>query len=143
MKKVINITLGNIVFALEEEAYNTLSQYLESIKNNLTNTDDGTEIISDIESAIAEKFLVKKSNKKTAITKDDVAAVMVEMGSPADFGNENNEAETQANKENLTSANVTKRLYRDSDDVVIAGVSSGLARYFDIDPVLVRLGFII
>ncbi len=36
-----------------------------------------------------------------------------------------------------------KRLYRRTDDKVIAGVASGLADYFEIDPVLVRIGFVI
>jgi phage shock protein PspC (stress-responsive transcriptional regulator) len=36
-----------------------------------------------------------------------------------------------------------RRLYRRTDDKLIAGVASGLADYFDIDPVLVRIGFVI
>src|SRR4051794_37680407 len=37
----------------------------------------------------------------------------------------------------------SKRLYRRTDDKLIGGVASGLADYFDIDPVLVRIGFVI
>ncbi len=37
----------------------------------------------------------------------------------------------------------TKRLMRASKDRMIAGVCSGLAHYFGIDPTLVRLGFLI
>ncbi|MFL5797697.1 MAG: PspC domain-containing protein [Actinomycetota bacterium] len=36
-----------------------------------------------------------------------------------------------------------RRLYRRTDDKVIAGVAGGLADYFEIDPVLVRIGFVI
>lgn len=36
----------------------------------------------------------------------------------------------------------TKKLYRSSTDKIIAGVCGGLARYFDIDPVIVRLVFV-
>ncbi|HEY7282014.1 MAG TPA: PspC domain-containing protein [Actinomycetota bacterium] len=36
-----------------------------------------------------------------------------------------------------------RRLYRRTDDKLIGGVASGLADYFDIDPVLVRIGFIV
>src|SRR3954471_1242384 len=35
-----------------------------------------------------------------------------------------------------------KRLLRTRDDRVIAGVSGGLGRYFGVDPVLFRIGFI-
>ena len=36
-----------------------------------------------------------------------------------------------------------KKLYRSNDDKIIAGVAGGLAQYFDIDPTLVRLAFVI
>ena len=32
-----------------------------------------------------------------------------------------------------------KRLYRNDDDKVLAGVSSGLGEYFNVDPVIIRL----
>jgi phage shock protein C len=34
---------------------------------------------------------------------------------------------------------MAKRLYRSRDDRMIAGVCGGLAEYFDIDPVIVRI----
>jgi phage shock protein C len=36
-----------------------------------------------------------------------------------------------------------KRLYRSSDDRMIAGVCAGLAEYMDIDPTLVRLAMVL
>lgn len=36
-----------------------------------------------------------------------------------------------------------KRLYRSSQDKMICGVCGGIAEYFDLDPTLVRLGWII
>lgn len=38
---------------------------------------------------------------------------------------------------------MAERLYRSEDDVIIAGVCSGVAEYFDTDPSLVRLAWII
>ncbi|MBI5743889.1 MAG: PspC domain-containing protein [Elusimicrobia bacterium] len=35
-----------------------------------------------------------------------------------------------------------KRLYRSSDNKVFAGILGGLGEYFDVDPVLLRLGFV-
>jgi phage shock protein C len=35
-----------------------------------------------------------------------------------------------------------RKLYRDSDNQKIGGVCSGLARYFDLDPLLVRVAFV-
>ena len=36
-----------------------------------------------------------------------------------------------------------RKLYRSSDDHVIAGVAGGIADYFDIDPLIVRIGFVV
>ena len=145
MKKVININIGSIVFAIEQEAYDVLVAYLESIKQSISDNDDASEIVEDIESAIAEKFLARKRSEKVAVTNDDVSEVITELGSPADFGEgaeemkggegDGDETQSESNTE------IKKRLYRDTEDAVIAGVASGLARYFDIDPVFVRILF--
>ena len=36
-----------------------------------------------------------------------------------------------------------KRLYRSNTDVMIGGVCSGIAKYFDVDPTAVRLAFVL
>jgi phage shock protein C len=36
-----------------------------------------------------------------------------------------------------------KRLYRSSRDVMLGGVAAGLAEYFNIDPTIVRLLFVL
>lgn len=145
MKKVINITLGSIVFAIDEDAYSALASYLEQIKSNLNSTDDSKEIIDDVEMAIAEKFIARNRSEKTAVTVDDVATVISEMGSPVEFGlGEEGEGTKQAEAESKeTVAEPKKRLYRDRDNAVVGGVSAGLANYFGIDPVIVRLIFVI
>jgi phage shock protein PspC (stress-responsive transcriptional regulator) len=142
MKKVINITLGGIVFAIEQSAYDALALYLEDIKTNISSSDDAQEIVGDIETAIAEKFLLRKRSEKISVTSEDVAEVIGEMGSPADFGEDGFDASEKSTKRN-DDAPIKKRLYRDADDVIVAGVASGLAKYFDIDPVIVRLIFVI
>lgn len=38
---------------------------------------------------------------------------------------------------------IRKRLYRSRDDRIIAGVFGGLGEYFDIDPVILRLAYIV
>lgn len=144
MKKVISINLGSVVFAIEKDAYNALASYLEQIKTNLAGIEDAAEVIADVERAIAEKFIVMKRSEKSAVISVDVERVMSEMGSPADFGG--GEAGESAGKNPEPAASKTdskRRLYRDTDDAVIAGVVSGLAQYFGIDPVIVRLIFVV
>ena len=36
-----------------------------------------------------------------------------------------------------------KKLYRNTENKMLAGVCSGIADYFDIDPTLVRLGWVV
>lgn len=147
MKQVISINLGSVVFAIEQDALDVLASYIEAIKTNLANTEDASEVIADVERAIAEKFIAMKRSEKSAVTIADVERVMSEMGSPADFGDgkTGEAAETIAATAKATEPkNDTKRrLYRDTDNKVIGGVASGLAQYFDIDPVIVRLIFVV
>lgn len=143
MKKVINITLGGIVFAIEHEAYEILENYLNHVKSSLQGGEDASEVTEDVERAIAEKFIARKRNEKLAVTTSDVEYVMTEMGSPADFSEGEVGSATDQADAVETAPEQKKRLYRDTDDAVIAGVASGLAHYFNIDPVIVRLVLIL
>ncbi|MEK7146268.1 MAG: PspC domain-containing protein [Patescibacteria group bacterium] len=141
MKKVINITIGGMVFTVEEDAYKKLSDYLDAIKAHFTKDKDGDEIIEDIEASIAEKFS-KRKNKNAAVTGKDVAAVMEQMGSLKDFKKLSEEEDDDAETDD-SSEEGGKKLYRDPDDNIIAGVASGLAAYFGIDALLIRVLFVI
>lgn len=145
MKKVTNITLGGVVFAIEDDAFTTLGVYLHSIEEACKHTGDYAEIASDVEGAIAEKFSHAGKSEKIAVTSTDVETVIKEMGSAEDFAEESG-AETATTFESQESAKQTtqkRRLYRNEEDVILAGVASGIATYFDIDPVIVRILFII
>jgi len=149
MKKVTNATLGGIVFAVEEDAYEALSKYLKSIEVKFVNSPDYSEISADIESAIAEKFKLRKKSDKIAITKIDVDEVVREMGTADEVGEvaDDQSGRDEKGSDNSTSqlnaSSVNKRLYRNTDDSIIGGVASGLAQYFDIDPVIVRVLFVV
>jgi len=134
MEKAINITINGQVFYIEENGYEKLSEYLDSVKEHFSSMDE--EIVKDIESRIAEKFASKISSKKEVITAKDVQSVIKSMGSVSDM-DDFEEVEQPKKKEKKNK----KRLMRDSDNAVIAGVSSGIAAYFDIDPILIRLVF--
>ncbi len=138
MKKTINISLNGLIFIIEEDAYNNLDNYLNSIKDYYAALAERDEIISDIESSIADKFQEVLKGQNRALELKEIENVIKVMGTVDDFSKEN-EAETIINKNEASSA---KRLYRDEDDKIIAGVCSGLANYFGIDVVWVRLIFI-
>ncbi|THU41836.1 PspC domain-containing protein [Niastella caeni] len=159
MKKVININFQGRVVPIEETAYEILKQYIESLRRYFANEEGRDEIINDIESRIAELFSERLKKGATCITDEDVQAVMASMGRPEDF-----EAETGTNGGTTTGTGQQQqsssqqsqsatgayspgpgrgRLVRNADDKIIAGVCSGLANYFHIDPVIMRIVFVL
>lgn len=137
MKKVVNITLSGIIFACESAAYDALAAYLESVERTFGESNDYTEIARDIEAAIAEKFTQNGKNERLAVTHADVDRVIAEMGNVAEMDGGSGLAEKNAGKKKSGQ----KRLMRSTDDVILGGVASGIAAYFDIDPVIVRILF--
>lgn len=142
MNKTISINLNGMLFNLEEGAYTRLFNYLNEIRHNFTNTEGGNEIIQDVEARIAELF-AKYILTKQVILEKEVEEVIGIMGEPEVYSDD--EANTQKlNEEKEKKDRVAiKRLYRDSDDAVLGGVCSGIAYYFGIDPVWLRLAFVI
>ncbi len=140
MKKVVNITIGGVVFSIEEDAYTVLSQYIETVRDHFSASDEGREIIDDIELGIAEKFNRKKTGD--VIRLSDVEAVIADMGTVADFADADDAASGSAADEG-GAAKRKKKLYRDVDDQIIGGVASGIAAYLGIDTVFVRLLFVL
>ncbi len=147
MNKTVTVNIGGIVFHIEENAYDMLGSYLQAIRNHFTISDGRDEIIQDIESRIAEIFQQSLGTARQVITADDVNQAIGIMGRPEDFGASEDAAATNApegNEYNNQSDHFFKRrLYRDNDDKVIAGVCSGIGHRLGIDAVWMRLLFII
>ena len=139
MKKTFTISLGHLVFNVEEDAYEILKMYLDSIKNYFQKMENDSEIISDFELRIAENFSSKLSSGKQYINLSDVKEVIQIMGSLDDFKEIYNDVEAEQEEEKKEN----NKLYRDSSNRIIAGVCSGIAEYFKLDPIIVRVLFFI
>jgi phage shock protein PspC (stress-responsive transcriptional regulator) len=139
MKKTFTISLGHSVFNVEEDAYDILKMYLDSIKNYFQKMENDSEIISDFELRIAENFSSKLSSGKQYINLSDVKEVIQIMGSLDDFKEIYNDVEAEQEEEKKEN----NKLYRDSSNRIIAGVCSGIAEYFKLDPIIVRVLFFI
>jgi phage shock protein PspC (stress-responsive transcriptional regulator) len=141
MNKTVTINLSGIVFHIDENAYDTLKKYLESIRSKFTVADGRDEIVSDIEARIAEMFQQRISDNKQAILPEDVNAVITILGKPEDISNS---PETASATETVAGDNVyhvKKRFFRSPDDKILGGVCGGISAYFDIDPIWLRLAF--
>jgi phage shock protein PspC (stress-responsive transcriptional regulator) len=151
MKKNISINISGIIFHIEEDGYETLRKYLDSIKRYFASFEDSSEILIDIESRIAEIFLAKLNEGKQVITAEDVNGLIATMGSVNDFkaaeeqelGASDLASEEAKNKSHASGSarEAAKKLYRDQKRKIAGGVCAGLAHYFNIDPVWPRLLF--
>jgi len=145
MKKNISINISGIIFHIEEDGYETLRNYLDSINRYFSTYDDSKEIISDIENRIAEIFLSKLTNGKQIINAEDVDSLIATMGSIQDF-EAIEEPEGQQQQERRSKAKTSaepEKLYRDGKRKILGGVASGLSHYFGIDPLWIRLTLVI
>ena len=139
MKKTVKINIGGVIFHLDDDAYEILQNYLTSINQRFASTDEGKEIISDIEHRIAEILQSKLTDQKQVIVKEDVEEVIDIMGHPEDFENIDQDEEKTYEQYEKTS----KRLYRDPDNRILGGVCSGIATYLNIDPLIIRILFLV
>ena len=141
MNKTININISGTVFNVDEDAYDLLYKYLESIKKYFSKIDADGEIVADIESRIAENFLSSISSQNNSISISDVRNVIKVMGTLDDF-KEIYEDVDKEEESNTSEEKKAKRLFRNINDKVIGGVASGIGNYFKIDPLITRIIFI-
>ena len=85
MKKVININFQGQVIAIEEDAYEVLKLYIDSLKVYFSREEDGDEIVNDIECRIAELFGNRLKHGIPCITVEDVESIIASIGRPRDF----------------------------------------------------------
>ena len=161
MKKTISINIAGLIFYIEEDGYDKLKNYLNSIQKYFSSYEDSKEIISDIEGRIAEKFLNKqKAADQQVIALDDVEQLIKSMGSVADFEAIEEEEDfaspssatgsvppigqptTASEQPKFTTPQPPRKLVRDTKRKLLGGVCAGIAHYFNTDPLLVRLIFL-
>src|SRR6478736_481716 len=149
MKKNISINISGIIFHIEEDGYDTLRKYLDSINKYFGSFEDSSEILADIESRIAEIFLSRLNDGKQVVTAEDVAALISTMGNVNDFKAAEEQEfaageappRTEYKQAFNTGTSNPKKLLRDERRKILGGVCAGLAHYFNIDPVWPRLLF--
>mgnify|MGYP001273094482 CR=1 FL=1 len=149
MNKTVNINLAGIIFHVDEDAYQRLSNYLSAIKQKFAGEEGGDEIISDVEARMAELFQSRMSDSKQVITKIDVDEVISVLGEPEDYEEiddepKKEESYSSTSKESGQSETKRrKRIFRNPDDAIVGGVAGGLGAYLNIDPVYIRLIFVL
>ena len=148
MKKVININFQGRILPIEEMAYENLKNYIETLRAYFDKEEGKDEIINDIECRVAELCEDRLKKGAVCISEDDIDLIIASIGRPADFEAQDGfEAQSSSNTSYDSSANESqpwtstrpKRLYRDEQNKVLGGVCSGIANYFGVEPLLVRI----
>ena len=143
MNKTININLGGFFFHIDEIAYQKLRTYLASISKSLSDDVHGkNEIIADIEARISELLSEKITDSRQVVSEIDIEDIIVIMGQPEDY-TEAEDAYSDASYSYNRNSSSGKKLFRDGDDKFLGGVASGVAHYFNIDTIWVRLLFLV
>lgn len=160
MNKTFNVNISGRIFTIETNAYDLLSKYLDTMHDAFRHSDDGREVLVDIENRISEIFNKINSEGEHIISLSDVEQVITQVGSPDEIYQEidainisdsnSKIAQISVNEEYVTEKidapmppKVRHRLYRDNENKVLGGVGSGLAHYLNIDPVWVRIVFVV
>lgn len=160
MKKNITINLSGRLFQIDEDAYELLQQYINSLRSSFGHQDGGDEIVDDIEARIAELFDELKANGTVAITIDHVKDIVTRIGKPEQLaGGDEQDGKSQNGTKgdawdearsaaqdmynNVRTRTAGKKLYRNPDDKMVAGVMSGLAAYTGTDVTWWRLGMVV
>lgn len=140
MKKTISVNLKGTNFIIEEDAYNRLETYLTKLASKLGSDPGKNDIIEDIELRIAELFNGLLNDRKTVIEDEDVAQILINLGDPSLYVSDEFE-ENRTGTEQKENESFKRRLFRDTQNGSIGGVCAGLAHYFTIDILIVRIIF--
>lgn len=154
MKKNITINMLGRLYAIDEDAYGLLQQYIDTLRSYFAHKPDGKEIADDIEARIAELFDDLKTQGIEAINIQHVQDIITRIGDPKEMVEEEPldeetavQEEEQAEEKSMGSRlkeevvayferlrKSGKRLYRDPTDKKITGLLAGCARYFGATP---------
>lgn len=125
MKKISEVSIANMAFSIEKEAYIRLEAYLSSLRNHYSGDNAGGEIIEGIEERISELFTEKLKGLEV-VSLSMVEETIAILGEPECF-------------ENDSEQKVRRKFYRNMDNSILGGVCSGLAAYFEREPLLFRV----
>ena len=131
MQKVVKVSIANIAFTLEQDAHELMRDYLERLQIHYESSPNCGEILSEIESRIAE-LLSERGYRDKVVPPETVQEIIDILGRPEDFDSEAESGDQPRNR---------KRVFRDPDNKILGGVCGGLGAYFSVDPLIFRIAF--
>lgn len=143
MTEVEKVSIGGYAFTLEKEAYTIVREYLDELEAHYAPLEGGSEVMEGFEERMAE-LLYEKCADDGVASVEEVRRIIEILGKPSAIESEDDPQPKMpgAADGKDEKGKQKKRLYRDPTNKMIGGVCSGLAAYFKIDVVLIRLLFI-
>jgi len=138
MNEIKHIHLGRQSFTVSVEAYKELHDYLNEIKAQVGKA--AGDVVDEVELRMAELLIERGIADEKVVLPEDVHYLKEQLGEPHDFKDEDEDTAPEADKSGEPG---TKRLFRDSDNAMFAGVAAGLGAYFGVDAVIIRLLFVL
>lgn len=132
MKQIEKVSIGGYVFTLETEAAKEADSYLGEMDAFYSNR----EITDGIEERMAE-LLRERVPVDGVVDKAAILAVIDILGRPERI------AKDEPDNAAPDPEKPSKKLYRDMANAKLAGVCSGISAYFNIDPVILRVIFVV
>ncbi len=143
MNEIKKCSISGVAFTLDKEAYETLENYLNGLHEAYRHSADGPEIVADIEARIAELILSVQDGGQV-VEKPLILNIIDQLGHIEELSGEQQENGGAREDDDLQPADrIPRRLYRDPENAKLGGVCAGLGKYFDIDPVWIRLGLFV
>ncbi|MDR1197990.1 MAG: PspC domain-containing protein [Prevotellaceae bacterium] len=140
MKTTVQISMNGIAFNLDENAYQQLKSYISELQSHFI---DDAETIEDIEARIADLLSLRIKSADQAVSMKDINEIIDIIGKPNDIDDDANSSDRFKKHFGNVNNQVKKRLYRDTDNKVIAGVCSGIGHYLNLDATWIRVVFIV
>jgi phage shock protein PspC (stress-responsive transcriptional regulator) len=135
MNEITQIHLGRESYTISIDAHQSLKKYLAAIRKAV----DDDEVANEVEVRMSELLIERGVTKDKVILPEDITYLKQQLGDPADFNDEEVSEKHHAEDKN----NKTRRLFRDTDNAMFAGVAAGLANYTGLDVVIVRILFVL
>jgi phage shock protein PspC (stress-responsive transcriptional regulator) len=144
MNKTITSNIAGYVFHIDENAYDKLDAYLNTIRSYFKDSQGKDEIIADIEARLAEMLQERMTDAKQVVSLADVNHVIGVMGQPEAFLDDDPDTAAWTEQKTTSSSGGPRRLFRDPDNRVMAGICSGISHYIGLsDPIWLRLAFVL
>ncbi len=134
MNEITRIHIAKTAYDIEIAAKKQLEKYIKSLEVYTQDAD----VVTDIEIRITELLAERGVAAGGVIGAEDVHAIRVQLGEPYEFADGENDISVGTDSEPTG-----RRLYRSTDNAVLGGVLSGVAAYFNVNPLWTRLVFVL